>query len=252
MKGVSSFMTRGYRKEIIKVGEAEVETYYGRAHRYKPTSLELMSRASLCARVLDVGGGDRIISLPNFVNFDRFRYSGLVTVVGDAHSLPFKDDIFDLILLEAVVEHLKKPWVAVEEFYRVLRSNGYIYADVAFMQPLHSYPSHYFNMTREGVKVLFEKFEEVDSGVQEYQMPSYTLTFVISHYIRCLLPWLDKYAENVESYDIDTCVSGNSRLSSFLAFFYKLFNRALTCFDRFIKPEKSQAIAAGTYFVGRK
>jgi len=245
-------MARGYRKEIIKVGEAEVEAYYGRAHRYKPTSLELMSRVGLDARILDVGGGDRIISLPNFVNFDRFRYSGFVTVVGDAHHLPFRDEEFDLVLCEAVVEHLRKPWIAVEEFYRVLKRGGYIYADVAFMQPVHAYPDHYFNMTREGVRVLFGKFEEVDSGVQEYQMPSYTLTFVLSRYVRCLLPWLDRYAENVESFDVGTFVSGHARLGSFLAFLYRLFNRVLRCFDRLIKPEKSQEIAAGTYFIGRK
>lgn len=161
-------MARLYRKEIIRVCEAEIEAYYGRAHRYKPTSLELMSRVGFDAWILDVGGGDRIISLPNFVNFDRFRYSGFVTVVGDAHHLPFRDEEFDLVLCEAVVEHLRKPWVAVEEFHRVLKPNGYIYADVAFMQPVHSYPSHYFNMTREGVRILF-KFDEVDSGVQEYQ-----------------------------------------------------------------------------------
>lgn len=247
-------MDGGYRKDVIRFGEAEIEAHYGRAHKYKPTSLKLMSRVGLDARMLDVGGGDRIISFPNFVNFDRLGYSGFVTVVGDAHHLPFRDKIFDLVLCEAVVEHLRQPWVAVEEFYRVLRSGGYIYADVAFMQPIHAYPNHYFNMTRNGVRVLFEKFEEVDSGVQEYQMPSYTLTFVLSRYVRCLVPKLDKCAENVEVHDTGTFVrpSGNTKLSLSLACFYTILGKVLRLFDRLIKGEKAQEIAAGTFFLGKK
>ena len=169
-------MISSYKKEAIRFGESEYMACYGRAHRYKPTSLKLMSNVGLGAWVLDVGGGERTINLPNFVNLDILKYPGFVTVVGDAHFLPFKDEVFDLVLLEAVVEHLKKPWIAVKEFYRVLKPGGYIYADAAFMQPLHARPQHYFNMTREGVRVLFEKFKEVDSGVMN---------------IRCLLTrWL--------------------------------------------------------------
>jgi len=151
-----------------------------------------------------------------------------------------------------VIEHLRKPWIAVEEFYRVLKPGGYIYADVAFMQPVHSYPSHYFNMTMEGVKVLFEKFEEVESGVQEYQMPSYTLLYVISRYVRGLLPWLDRQSENIEFYDTGTYIFHKSWVSSFLASLYGLFARCLRCLDRLLKPERAIEIAAGVYYIGRK
>jgi SAM-dependent methyltransferase len=250
----SEYLTQEHKKEIIKVGEAEIEVCYARAHRYKPTSLKLISEKGLDASILDVGGGDRIINLPYFVNFDRFRYSGLVNVVGDAHHLPFKDDTFDLVLCEAVIEHLRKPWVAVEEFYRVLKFKGYIYADVAFMVSAHAYPSHYFNMTREGVRALFEKFKEVNSGVQEYQMPSYALVPMLFMYIRYLLPRLDNYIGHVEIYDNRVFVSDsrNVALSSFLALVWRLFGRVLGGLDKLIKPERAERIAAGTYFLGKK
>jgi SAM-dependent methyltransferase len=240
-----------YRKENAKIGGRDVEARYGHAHRYKPTSLKLMSSVGLDAKVLDVGGGDRILDLPDFVNIDTFRYSGFVTVLGDAHYLPFKDYAFDVILCEAVVEHLRKPWVAVEEFYRVLKPNSYIYADVAFMQPVHNYPNHYFNMTKEGVRVLFEMFEEVDSGVQEYQMPSYALVFLLSRWLRSFLPTIDRYAANVEVYDTGIFDSG-PRCARALAFLQKMLGAALRFFDRCIKPEKAQEIAAGVYFIGKK
>jgi SAM-dependent methyltransferase len=247
-----SYLVSRYKKEVIRFGGVGYIAWYGRAHKYKPTSLKLMSRVGLGGWILDVGGGERSIGLPNFVNLDRVAYSGFVTVVGDAHFLPFKDEAFDLVLCEAVIEHLRKPWIAVEEFYRVLKPGGYIYADVAFMQPVHSYPSHYFNMTMEGVKVLFEKFEEVESGVQEYQMPSYTLLYVISRYVRGLLPWLDRQSENIEFYDTGTYIFHKSWVSSFLASLYGLFARCLRCLDRLLKPERAIEIAAGVYYIGRK
>ena len=85
-------------------------------------------------------------------------------ILGDGHNLPFKDGAFDLIICEAVFEHLNKPWVAVNEFFRVLKTGGFIYAETAFMQPFHGWPNHYFNMTKEGIRVLFEKFQEIGCG----------------------------------------------------------------------------------------
>jgi SAM-dependent methyltransferase len=250
----SEYLAQEHKKEILEVGVARVEIYYGHAHSYRPASLKLISEKGLDANVLDVGGGDRMIKLPCFVNFDRFRYSGLVSVVGDAHHLPFRDDAFDVILCEAVIEHLRKPWVAVEEFYRVLKFGGYVYAEVPFMQPVHAYPSHYFNMTREGIKVLFEKFREVRSGVQEHQMPSYAIVPMLFMYIRYLLPELDKYVGKVEIYDNRTFVSSseNVAFSSFLARVWRLFSRFLRLFDRRFKSEEAERIAAGTYFLGKK
>jgi len=226
-----------------------VEALYGRAHRYKPTSLDLVARVGTEAMILDVGGGDRHLKLPNFVNFDVIR-SGLVDIVGDVHQLPFGDSTFDLILCEAVLEHLRKPWLAVEELYRVLKPRGFVYVDVAFMQPVHAYPNHYFNMTKQGVESLFERFTRVDSGVQEYQMPSYAVVTLLSRYIRSLLPMIDKGVREVEVYDTGTFKT--SKLSLPLILTYGAASRFLRFLDRFIKPDKAQEIAAGVYFTGTK
>lgn len=101
------------KQQMFKIKDKEVYARYGQAHRYKPTSLKLISRVGLDAKILDAGGGDRSLDLPNFVNLDIERKSGMVTVIGDLHQLPFKSNIFDLILFEATVEHCKKPWIVV-------------------------------------------------------------------------------------------------------------------------------------------
>ncbi|MBI1883163.1 MAG: class I SAM-dependent methyltransferase [Chlamydiae bacterium] len=45
-------------------------------------------------------------------------------VVGDAHSLPFKNESFDAIVCTEMLEHLFEPWKSVEEMKRVLRGGG--------------------------------------------------------------------------------------------------------------------------------
>jgi SAM-dependent methyltransferase len=237
---------------MIEEKRITISRQTGRAHKYKPTSLELIQRVGFDAKILDVGGGDRKLDLPNFINLDIIRSSRLVTLIADAHFLPFKDDVFDLVLCEAAIEHFRYPWVAVEQLYRVLKNGGFVYADVAFLQPVHSYPNHYFNMTLEGVRVLFEKFKLVDSGMQDYQMPSYTLQFILSRYIRCLFPRIDKKAQNIEVYDSGKYFLETGTTQSIIVSLFNFSGKILRAFDKKLSREKAKEIAAGFYLTGQK
>ncbi len=46
------------------------------------------------------------------------------TAVGDAHKLPYADQMFDVVTMISVIEHLKIPEKALREAMRVLRING--------------------------------------------------------------------------------------------------------------------------------
>jgi SAM-dependent methyltransferase len=48
-------------------------------------------------------------------------------VQGDAHSLPFPDDFFDLVVSCETIEHLPSPDKAVREFYRVARPGARLF-----------------------------------------------------------------------------------------------------------------------------
>ena len=111
--------------------------------------------------VLDCGGGDRRISDPRYINFE-YQHFELPHVYGDAHKLPFCDGVFDLVLSQAVLEHMTNPFKAVEEIYRITKPGGEVYAEMAFMQPLHAVPYHYFNGTIWGIEELFKNFKIID------------------------------------------------------------------------------------------
>ena len=243
-------MSRESKKEAIKIGNAEVEARYGRAHRYKG-SFGVISKVGLNAMILDIGGGERRLSLSNFLNLDVAK-NKYVDVVADAQYLPFKENVFDLIICEHLLEHVRKPWVVIEDIYRILKHGRFVYVEAPFMTPYHGRPHHYFNMSREGIEVLCEKFQKVKSGVQPYNMPSHTLTMIFSRYVRCVLPAVDKSAGRVEVYDTGAFVSRTSVLSVLLLKTYNVLNRILAIFDHFIEPNKAEELAVAVYYLGLK
>ncbi|MFB0544682.1 MAG: methyltransferase domain-containing protein, partial [Asgard group archaeon] len=196
-----------------------------------------ISKVGPNAKVLDVGGGERQLSLPNFLNLDMTK-NKYVDVMADAHHFPFKDNMFDFIICEHLLEHARKPWIVIEDIHRILKQGGFVYVEVPFTTPYHGRPHHYFNMSREGVEVLREKLHKVKSGVQPYNMPSHTLAMIFSRYVRCILPTVDKNAGQIEVYDTGAFVSRTSVLSVLLIKAYNLLNRILAYLTLLLNQQK--------------
>ena len=146
--------------------------------------------------------------------------------------MPFNNDLFELVISEHLLEHVKKPWVVIEEIYRVTKSNGFIYIEVPFMTPYHARPHHYFNMTREGLEQLCEKFQKIESGVQPYNMPSHTLAMVISGYLRCLFPFIDRSTSQIEIYDSGTFTPKKTYLGLFFLTILQIYPGCLYEYDQ--------------------
>lgn len=114
--------------------------------------------------LLDCGAGNRPIYYTNVVNFEIVAYPS-TDVRGVGEVLPFKDNSFDAIISIAVLEHVKDPFKCASEMARVLKPGGEIVCSVPFLQPYHGYPHHYYNMTRNGIRNLFEAHLEVDNVI---------------------------------------------------------------------------------------
>jgi SAM-dependent methyltransferase len=80
-----------------------------------------------------------------------------VDVVADAHELSkhFPPNHFDAALLCSTLEHLRRPWVAIEELSKVVRRGGIVFCSTHQSFPVHGYPSVYFRFTIEGLKEVF-------------------------------------------------------------------------------------------------
>jgi SAM-dependent methyltransferase len=128
---------------------------------YPSKFLELVAGQRPGAVVLDLGSGGR--SLPGVVSLEWVEHPDN-TLRGDCLNLPFRDGCADLILSQAVIEHVKDPQRAFDEMRRVLRPGGLLYVEVAFMQPVHQAPHHYFNVTPHGLAYLLRDWEVLEQG----------------------------------------------------------------------------------------
>jgi hypothetical protein len=134
--------------------------------------------------VLELGAGADICDKPNLIKTDSYLYSTSLDFIADAHALPFGDDTFGYVFSLAVFEHLHSPWIAADEIFRVLKPGGKVFVLTAFMQHLHGYPSHFFNMTLPGLRRLFERFDIVDaapSSWTSFDQLSYLLLDFLTH-----------------------------------------------------------------------
>jgi hypothetical protein len=131
---------------------------------YPPRFLELIDEADPEAVIIDCGGGDRRVGDERVYNLEYGRMS-TVDIAADCELLPLQDGTVDLLLSQAVLEHVLHPAVAAAEILRVLRPGGVAFIEAAYMQPFHPVPNHYFNITPSGLKLLFDEADERGSGV---------------------------------------------------------------------------------------
>ncbi len=134
-----------------------------RGNPYSPNIERWLDRLPAGAPILEVGGGDRRRCRPGLFNLEFLKFE-LADGYGDVACLPFADHTFEAVCSQAVFEHLANPFAAAAELVRVTRPGGLVITEVAFMQPLHAVPFHYFNMTTWGVQELFSSCETVECG----------------------------------------------------------------------------------------
>jgi SAM-dependent methyltransferase len=123
------------------------------------------------SKILIIGGGTIGAGMnalyetytSNIISFDVYD-SNNIDLIADAHSLPFKNDKFDLIVIQAVIEHVFDPIQVVSECFRVLKPNALIYAETPFLQHVHEGAFDFTRYTNLGHRILFNKFKKIKSG----------------------------------------------------------------------------------------
>jgi SAM-dependent methyltransferase len=129
--------------------------------------------------VLQLSAGATERRFPNVVEceFAIFRHTD---VVGDAHHLPFMDEVFGAVISLNAFEHYREPDRAMAEIQRVLQPSGKLFLHTAFLQPLHEAPNHYFNCTKFGLMQWLRDFEIDKINVSWNFSPIFALSWLVS------------------------------------------------------------------------
>ncbi len=205
------------------------------SNEYDPDGLALIEKHR-DGLVLDCGAGSRGVYYQNVINFEIAVYPS-TDVRGVGEVLPFKDNSFDAVISIAVLEHVKDPWLCAKEIIRVLKPGGDLLCCVPFLQPMHGYPHHYYNMTELGLKNLFcSGIDITQHEVPDSVLPIWSLTWILSSWANGLD---EKTREDFINFKISDLMS-DPRTYISMDFVKKL------------SKEKNMELASATMIYGKK
>jgi len=203
---------------------------------YTFRQIDLFPLLSDNAIVFDIGSKDTAIAPPRGIRRVTVDIDPRVTpdILADAHDLHMiPSDSADAVLVVSVLHHCRKPWMVVQELYRILKPGGVIYANVPFIFPFHVDPDDYWRVSHHGIDVLFEQFEKIDSGYN--RGPASAMTELFVHFNALLF-----------SFGSRTLYGINVDLFRWLLFWVKYLDVLL------VRHPVAHVIHTGTYFLGRK
>ena len=153
------------RRLVRKIFKDLAESSSSLRHIGDMEAIEIVRKENPHPRILVVGSGgrghggagDRVTAMD-------VAFGPGVEIIADAHDLPFPDGSFDLVIAIAVLEHVASPPRCVEEFWRVLQPNGYVYAITPFLQPVHMGAYDFTRFTPLGHRRLFRRFDAIEAG----------------------------------------------------------------------------------------
>ena len=101
-----------------------------------------------------------------YINLDL---STRPNIFADVTRTPIKPASIDCILCTEVLEHLPNPQACVDEIFRLLRTDGLVFASTPFFYPIHADPYDFQRFTEDGLRYLFREFK----SVEVYRMGGY-------------------------------------------------------------------------------
>lgn len=182
----------------------DLSQYASESANHTPGIFSHMIESDPNGLFLDLGCGRRDKTYDNCLYLEVYPSNSADLIVEPNCLYPIKDQTLDGIGCFAVLEHCRKPWLVVQEIHRMLKPGGSVMIDWPFLQPVHGYPNHYFNATREGLTSIFADrgFEVSHAFTGEHQSAAYTLRWVIQWLLYRLPPKEAKIAGNVRLRDI--------------------------------------------------
>lgn len=129
-------------RRIVPVGGQVLDLACGRGF----FSQRLRGALDGAVRIIGVDLSETILRVA------QVEQEGMPLVLGNAERLPFTEGAFDVVLAISTFEHMEEPRPIIEEIYRVLKPQGYLYISLhkPFLDPfiVPSLAKRFFELVR--------------------------------------------------------------------------------------------------------
>lgn len=231
--GISSIQTFLKRKPKLYKLLVDILAPVCTTNKYNSTLRRLLCEQSSSKVVINYGSGPCILmNRKDIINIDIFPFPAVDIVAGV--NVPLRSNSVDLIISNAVLEHVVDPRLMVEEIHRLLKPGGKAFVYVPFMQPEHAAPSDFRRWTKNGGICLLGQLRLVESGVGAG--PTSSMLWIMQHWLAMLISF------------------GNKKIYSTAYIIIMILTFPLKYIDKVIPDaiiDETQ-IASGYYFVASK
>lgn len=108
-------------------------------------------------------GRGNILGISGSNYFDLFEHKSSTFTTADyphvsCEDMPYLDETFDYVICNQILEHVSKPWLCADDFYRVLKKDGYVVIIVPSIYQEHRWPKDNWRVLKDGMDVLLSEF----------------------------------------------------------------------------------------------
>ncbi|MDH5691139.1 MAG: class I SAM-dependent methyltransferase, partial [Candidatus Bathyarchaeota archaeon] len=148
-------MTKEQFKAIFERFEKRARATLRRGKRRSLTRYSMYRRIREClgepmsGKILGISGIEGFYS---FINRKNAEVIEVQYPHADMQNLPFKDDTFDFVISDQVIEHIHDPKRAICESYRVLKKGGMAIHTTCFMNYFHPSPIDFWRFSPDALR----------------------------------------------------------------------------------------------------
>lgn len=165
---------------------------------------------SLCKKSIDVVSFD--ISIENTTRaLKKYPHTNHFAVMGDAYTLPFKDNSFDAIISAEVIEHVPEPTTFIQNLFRVVKPGGTIIISTPYNEVIPYYlcvhcnkptPQHAHLHSFTEKKILSIVADDITTSKKAYAFSNKALAKLRTHVLFKYFPFsvwsvIDKLANKI-------------------------------------------------------